>query len=263
MKHLEYQNYIFDLYGTLVDIRANERKAYLWQKMSLYMCLQGASYAPDELRREYARLTEEVRRNNQYALKKTLEIPESSLKIPGSSLENVESSLDEVIRQLYNKKEKTASLETIAAWALIFRTLSLEHLRLYEGAREMLEKLKNQGKHIYLLSNAQRLFTEPEVRFLGISDLFDDIFYSSDIGFAKPSPHFYGALLQKHKLDTATSVMVGNDPEADAWGAFHMGLDSMYIHTAQSPQGNYSLPPNCRQLKNIGEAVSYSSTLRL
>ena len=25
-----YQNYIFDLYGTLVDIRTNERKPSLW-----------------------------------------------------------------------------------------------------------------------------------------------------------------------------------------------------------------------------------------
>lgn len=263
MENLEYQNYIFDLYGTLVDIRTNERKAYLWQKMSLYMCLQGAAYAPEELRREYTRLTEEVRRNNQHALKNALEIPQGSMELPESSLENVESSLEEVIRQLYNKKERTALPETIAAWALTFRTLSLEHLRLYEGAREMLEKLKSQEKHIYLLSNAQRLFTEPEMRFLDIYDLFDDVFYSSDVGFVKPSPHFYGALLQKHKLDTASSVMVGNDPEADAWGSFHMGLDSMYIHTAQSPQGNFILPPNCRRLKNIGEAVSYSSTLRL
>lgn len=27
-----YQNYIFDLYGTLVDIHTNEKKAYLWKK---------------------------------------------------------------------------------------------------------------------------------------------------------------------------------------------------------------------------------------
>ena len=31
-----YQNYIFDLYGTLVDIHTNEKKAYLWKKMSLF-----------------------------------------------------------------------------------------------------------------------------------------------------------------------------------------------------------------------------------
>ena len=31
-----YQNYIFDLYGTLVDIHTNEKKAYLWKKLSLF-----------------------------------------------------------------------------------------------------------------------------------------------------------------------------------------------------------------------------------
>lgn len=29
-----YQNYIFDLYGTLVDIHTNENKHYLWEKMA-------------------------------------------------------------------------------------------------------------------------------------------------------------------------------------------------------------------------------------
>ena len=31
-----YQNYIFDLYGTLVDIHTNEKKAYLWKELSLF-----------------------------------------------------------------------------------------------------------------------------------------------------------------------------------------------------------------------------------
>ena len=36
-----YQNYIFDLYGTLVDIRTNERKPSLWKYMAQYMTLHG------------------------------------------------------------------------------------------------------------------------------------------------------------------------------------------------------------------------------
>ena len=32
VKTFQYENYIFDLYGTLVDIRTNEKKTYLWQK---------------------------------------------------------------------------------------------------------------------------------------------------------------------------------------------------------------------------------------
>ena len=45
-----YQNYIFDLYGTLVDIHTNEKKAYLWKKMSLFFGMKGAAYEPKELR---------------------------------------------------------------------------------------------------------------------------------------------------------------------------------------------------------------------
>ena len=41
-----YQNYIFDLYGTLVDIHTNEKKAYLWKKMSLFFGMKGAAYEP-------------------------------------------------------------------------------------------------------------------------------------------------------------------------------------------------------------------------
>ena len=48
-----YQNYIFDLYGTLVDIQTNEKKAYLWKKMSLFFGMKGAAYEPKELRTAY------------------------------------------------------------------------------------------------------------------------------------------------------------------------------------------------------------------
>ena len=33
---MRYQNYIFDLYGTLVDIHTDENKASLWKKIAVY-----------------------------------------------------------------------------------------------------------------------------------------------------------------------------------------------------------------------------------
>ena len=47
-----YEAYIFDLYGTLVDIRTNEEKAYLWKKMSEIYSSMGACYEPMELKKE-------------------------------------------------------------------------------------------------------------------------------------------------------------------------------------------------------------------
>ena len=49
-----YQNYIFDLYGTLVDIHTNEKESVsLEKKMSLFFGMKGAAYEPKELRMAY------------------------------------------------------------------------------------------------------------------------------------------------------------------------------------------------------------------
>ena len=39
-----YKNYLFDLYGTLVDINTNEWKSYLWKKMAELYGFEGAFY---------------------------------------------------------------------------------------------------------------------------------------------------------------------------------------------------------------------------
>ena len=48
-----YENYIFDLYGTLVDINTNEEKRRLWEKLALFYGYNGAAYKPKELKRAY------------------------------------------------------------------------------------------------------------------------------------------------------------------------------------------------------------------
>ena len=233
-----YKNYIFDLYGTIVDIHTNERKVSLWKSMSCFMSLQGAVYEPKELKKAYG--------DTIKALKKE----------SGITVDECEIDFNELIKRLYKAKGYTPSPEEISHWALMFRSISMEHLYLFPGAKELLERLHSDGKKVYLLSNAQRMITEPEMRYLGIYDLFDDVFYSSDAGFVKPSASFYQALIKKHGLDPKESVMVGNDWQADAWGAHKNGLDSMYIHTPQSTEITGPLPDNCRVLDDISQVYS-------
>lgn len=54
-----YKNYIFDFYGTLVDIRTNESKPYLWKKISEIYSAYGALYTGAELKKSYAKLVAE------------------------------------------------------------------------------------------------------------------------------------------------------------------------------------------------------------
>ena len=48
-----YKNYLFDLYGTLVDINTNEWKTYLWSKMAELYAFEGADYTPMQLKKAY------------------------------------------------------------------------------------------------------------------------------------------------------------------------------------------------------------------
>jgi len=214
-----YKNYIFDLYGTLVDIRTNESKRYLWNKIALFYGFNGAEYNPTELKKEYGIL---CKQEEEKMTKLDYDYPEIELQF--------------VFQKLFQNKKVEANLELAAQAGRIFRILSIEHIRLYDGVMELLGSLKKAGKKIFLLSNAQHIFTEPEMRLLNIYDCFDGIVISSDEGCKKPSSLFYQVVLDRYQLDKKESIMIGNDAITDIKGSYDSGISSLYIHSNLSPE---------------------------
>ena len=198
-----YQNYIFDLYGTLADTHTNEGKHYLWNKLSAFFSAYGAIYTPSELKKAYF----------QY-------VKEEEAK---STIPYVEIQLDVVFERLFSVKGVKADRNLIEAVGNIMRILSRDYIKLYDGVMEFLLDLKKKGKGVYLLSNAQRLFTESELKVLGIYDLFDGIYISSDKG------------VKEYNLDKSKSIMIGNDCGSDIAVANACGMDSLFIHANISP----------------------------
>ncbi|HHW66530.1 MAG: haloacid dehalogenase [Defluviitaleaceae bacterium] len=210
-----YENYIFDLYGTLVDINTNEEKRRLWEKLALFYGYNGAAYKPKELKRAYLKEVEEGLVNNT----KT-KYPDIDIRL--------------VFKKLYNDKGVDCSKVLIAETTKLFRCLSVNYIKLYAGVRDLLENLKAKGKKIYMLSNGQRSFTVPELKYLGIYDYFDGLYSSSDIGICKPDPAFFQYLINEQQIDISKSVFIGNDHFADVEGSKRMGLDCIYVHSNQS-----------------------------
>lgn len=242
------KNYIFDLYGTLIDIHTNEAKTSLWRNMAWIFSMMGAACTPGRLRKRYGELVRE-QSGSQLSVMREKFGDDSLLE------EEVEIRLEQVFRQLFLEGGMEADEKTILQTGITFRSLSLQYIRLYDGVRELLADLKGAGKRIYLLSNAQRIFTEPEMRMLGIYDSFDGILYSSDAGVKKPSRHFYDTLFQRYCLAKEESVMIGNEYHADILGACDYGIRSMYVHTSQSGDRPASLPESCREIGKIGKVI--------
>lgn len=223
-----YQNYIFDFYGTLADIRTDEEDSALWQKMSEIYSAMGAPYTAGELKKSFRLLEREQ---------------VQSLGIP-----DAEPDLHRVFEGLYRRKGVRCGQDQARLTAITFRALSRKKLRVYDGVEEFLGELRRRGKGIYLLSNAQTDFTRPELEMLGLTSYFNGIFISSEQGCKKPSRLFFQKLLDAYGLDPGTCIMIGNDEQADIAGAGLLGMDTFYFHTDISPRQYGAVPATYRVL---------------
>ena len=218
-----YHNFIFDLYGTLVDIHTNEHKPSLWKKLALFYSFQGAAYTGTELRGRYRQL-------------------EAAARKAPSPYTYPEICAADFFRTLYVEKGIQPSEELLTATGQFFRIESLNTLQCYPATIETLQQLHAKGCGVYLLSNAQRIFTEYELRSLGLWSLFDGILISSDEGCCKPDPAFFHILPDRYGLNPADCLMIGNERTSDLAGAVAAGIDCCYIHTATS-SGSADEPP--------------------
>lgn len=219
-----FDNYVFDLYGTLVDIHTEESSASLWKKLSLFYRFYKADYSYTELRNAYYELVNEGLKSK----KTELENQYSHESFP-------ELKIEEVFTKLFLQKGVKPSSELAVHAGQLFRIESIRHLKLYPGVKKLLSAIKKEGKKVYLLSNAQRIFTEYEMNALGISDLFDGIIISSDYGTKKPDIRFYSVLKDKFGLDYDKSIMIGNDSKCDIEGAKAVGMHTLYVRSNISP----------------------------
>lgn len=226
----KYKNYIFDLYGTLIDIETNENSPALWKKMAGLYSVYGADYSWRELKKRYSEYVQE----EEEILRE-----ETGYTYPEIKLEKVFARLylEAPVRHNAERNFSSRTVESLEKSDFIhfianaFRVTSRKKCHAYRNTHKVLETLMDRGCGIYLLSNAQRIFTMPEIEQTGLMNFFDDIFISSDLGIKKPQPEFMRKLLNDNDLKIHDSVMVGNDYDSDIGIAASVGMDSIFLNT--------------------------------
>lgn len=242
---MKYTDLVFDLYGTLVDIHTEEDAA-VWDKTALYFGYYGAHYTGEGLHAAFdtAMRAREARAGQSY---------ECFPDIP----------FEQVMAELFRVKGVSADADALGVNAAqLFRVLSTDYIRLYPGVQEALEKLRKAGYRLWLLSNAQAVFTAFELRHLGLGAEFDRVYLSSDYGCRKPDGRFFRALINGQGLDPDRCLMIGNDRSTDIAGAQAAGMATLYMHTALTPSDQSEADPalhpartpeGCRTLEFEGD----------
>ncbi len=211
-------NFLFDLYGTLVDIHTDEEKLSLWRRMC--ELLGEDTENASDLRAEYNVLCRKYSdaRAHEYAEFDLLCVFEDMLA------------------------RRTRNSVSARELAHEFRVASRERFRIFDGAIDILKGLRERGAGVYLVSNAQECFTLDELSDSGLVPLLDGILISSSVGVKKPSPQIFDMALKRFSLRRDECIYVGNDMRDDVLGATKAGIRSVYIETEQSGHYDTELP---------------------
>ncbi len=79
----------------------------------------------------------------------------------------------------------------MAEWADMARAEYAQNIRLFDGAREYLERTASRGVKLYAATSLARELAEPCLINNGVMPLFCTIITSDEIGINKSSPEFY------------------------------------------------------------------------
>lgn len=99
----------------------------------------------------------------------------------------------------------------------------------YEDVIPTLEKLKNRGYILGLITDGNPKRQKRKVKLLGLEDYFDIIVFTHDLNSPKPSRTPYEYALKKADISPELAYYVGDDPNVDFKGAKEAGMSTIRI----------------------------------
>ncbi len=98
----------------------------------------------------------------------------------------------------------------------------------YPETIKILEELKKDFK-IALISNTDAFTVEPILEKYNLSQYFDTLVFSYNVGKLKSDPEFYPAALSALNVDKSEAVVVGDSIETDILGAEKAGIRAILV----------------------------------
>lgn len=95
------------------------------------------------------------------------------------------------------------------------------------GALELVKYLKGLGCRLHICSNGFHEIQYKKLRACGLYDCFDTVILSEDAGANKPSKKFFDYAFEKTGAKVDSTLMIGDNYNADIEGAMDSGLDTI------------------------------------
>jgi putative hydrolase of the HAD superfamily len=234
--HLTPRAVLFDLYNTLVSIRTDEHQPRVWESLALFLRYRGLPARAGALRRGYLA---GVRRAQRASAEAHPEI-------------DVAAIFGALVGEMGHDEDDGLDAEA----ARLFRVLSIVRIGLFPDTLATLEALRGRFR-LGLVSDAQRVWLEPEMRMLGLEGAFDTMVVSVDHGYRKPDPRLFHLALERLGVAPSEAVYVGDMAALDVCGARAAGLRAVWVRRSHAPQPAPGCPPDLtvRSLSQLSRAL--------
>lgn len=127
----------------------------------------------------------------------------------------------------------------------VFRAAYSRSWRAYADVVETLERLRGAGVKIGVLTNGPGWQQREKLDRIGVLDLVDVVCATDEIGAAKPAAAAFDAFVAALGVPAERVVFVGDDPEADVFGARAAGIRAALVRSRE--RGVAELPSAVRR----------------
>ncbi len=110
----------------------------------------------------------------------------------------------------------------------IYRSTKLENIELYTGVSEVLDRVREKGLKIGLITDAESVDALVRLEKVGILEYFDVTVTHDDTGKKKPDPEPFLYCLEEMGLEPEEVVLVGDNLERDISAGKEMGMVTVH-----------------------------------
>jgi phosphoglycolate phosphatase len=129
-----------------------------------------------------------------------------------------------LIRRALGEQATEAELrEALEFFLEYYRDHDLDHTTLYPGVRQSLDRLRDSGKRMAVLTNKPVRMSRNIVDGLGVGGYFFQVYGGNSFEFKKPNPIGIEALMKETGLGRESTIMIG-DSSVDVQTARNAGV---------------------------------------
>ncbi|MBN2809633.1 MAG: HAD family hydrolase [Deltaproteobacteria bacterium] len=237
---------LFDINGTLTDIKTDEGYEDIYRTLSNLLSYQGIIIDAKTLKSQYFQIMDK-------------QLAASETRHPEFDAVAIFAEILGLQATAYTQQLAPEKLQMLPLFlAETFRAASRFRLQLYPGVAETIKQLHDRYR-LAIVSDGQTAYARPELNAVELSQYFNPVIISGDFGYRKPDKRLFRKALTALAMTPDEVLFIGNDMYRDVHGPRKLGIRTVFFRSNQGQQEKEGVQPDyiIHSFPELLDAIAY------